>query len=399
MYKFKVGIKEEEYNEFIKNYEYTSFMQEIAWAKVKNNWENILCGIYENKKLIAACSILVKKLAKGFKMFYIPRGYLIDFQNLELLKFMTDNIKKLAKESKAYVVKIDPNFCVSEKLFKNHEQHFDIYSKDYKKKHDNLLKLGYIHTGFVKGLHENYQPRFQMAVPLIDSNNNFLNYEELLKTFKSKFRYYIGDFHKKRGVYFTYSHDRKDIKKFVQLLKCTEKNKNIHLRNEEYFNKILNNFKKRAYILFGNVDLEKYLEFLKNNNGKAEDIKTVENMIKEKGATITLSSALLITPINKGIRCSDYLYAGNDLALSKLNISGGVALEAAKISIEHKCHYCNLGGISGYLDDSLTNFKSKYNAVILEYAGEYDLVINKFKYHFIKTFKPILTKIYKIIKK
>ena len=171
------------------------------------------------------------------------------------------------------------------------------------------------------------------------------------------------------------------------------------MRNEEYFNKILNNFKKRAYILFGNVDLEKYLEFLKNNNGKAEDIKTVENMIKEKGATITLSSALLITPINKGIRCSDYLYAGNDLALSKLNISGGVALEAAKISIEHKCHYCNLGGISGYLDDSLTNFKSKYNAVILEYAGEYDLVINKFKYHFIKTFKPILTKIYKIIKK
>ena len=399
MYKFKVGIKEEEYNEFIKNYEYTSFMQEIAWAKVKNNWENILCGIYENKKLIAACSILVKKLAKGFKMFYIPRGYLIDFQNLELLKFMTDNIKKLAKESKAYVVKIDPNFCVSEKLFKNQEQHFDIYSKDYKKKHDNLLKLGYIHTGFVKGLHENYQPRFQMAVPLIDSNNNFLNYEELLKTFKSKFRYYIGDFHKKRGVYFTYSHDRKDIKKFVQLLKCTEKNKNIHLRNEEYFNKILTNFKNRAYILFGNVDLEKYLEFLKNNNGKDEEIKTVENMIKEKGTTVTLSSALLITPINKGIRCSDYLYAGNDLALSKLNISGGVALEAAKISIEQNCHYCNLGGISGYLDDSLTNFKSKYNAVILEYAGEYDLVINKFKYHFIKTFKPILTKIYKIIKK
>ena len=32
-------------------------------------------------------------------------------------------------------------------------------------------------------------------------------------------------------------------------------------------------------------------------------------------------------------------------------------------------------------------------------SREYDLVINKFKYHFIKTFKPILTKIYKIIKK
>lgn len=399
MYTFKAGIKEEDYNKFIENYEYASFMQETAWAKVKSNWENILCGVYEKNKLIAACSILVRKLSKGFKMFYIPRGYLIDFENNELLKFMTDNIRKLAKKNKAYVVKIDPNFCASEKLFKNQEQHFHVYSKDFKQKHDNLLKLGYIHTGFVKGLHENYQPRFQMAVPLINNNNEFISYDELLKTFKSKFRYYIGDFHKKRGVYFTHSHDQKDIKKFVQLLKCTEKNKNIRLRNEEYFNKIITNFKNRAYILFGNVDLKKYLEFLKNNDGKIEEIKTVEDMIKENGKTITLSTALLITPINKGIRCSDYLYAGNDLTLNKLKISGGIALEAAKISIENKCHYCNLGGISGYLDDSLTNFKSKYNAVIIEYAGEYDLVINKFKYYFIKTFKPILKKIYKLIKK
>ena len=104
-------------------------------------------------------------------------------------------------------------------------------------------------------------------------------------------------------------------------------------------------------------------------------------------------------PKNKGIRCSEYLYAGNDLTLNKLNVSGGIALEAAKISIENNCHYCNLGGISGYLDDSLTKFKSKYNAVIFEFAGEYDLVINKFKYNFITKFKPILSKIYKLIKR
>ena len=398
MYTFKENVNESEYNDFIKKYEFANFMQEISWTKVKDNFDSILCGVYKNEKLVAACSILIRKITRGFTMFYIPRGYLIDFENKELLSFMTENIKKLAKEHKAYVVKLDPNFCVSEKLFKNQDKEFNIYSTNFNEKHNNLLNLGYKHTGFVKDIHKNIQPRYQMAVPLINENNEYITYEELLKTFKSKFRYYLGDYHTKRGVFFTCSHDKKDIKEFVQLLKCTEKAKNIHLRNEEYFNKIVDNFKTRACILFGKVDLNKYLDFLNNNNGKEEEINQVKELLKDQDI-LTLSSALLLLPVNEGYRCSEYLYAGNDLRLNKLNVSGGIALEAAKISIENKCHYCNLGGISGTLDDSLTKFKSKYNAVILEFAGEYDLIINKTKYNFIKIFKPVLSKLYKLIKK
>ena len=171
MYTFKKDINIKEYNEFIKKYKYASFMQEKAWALVKNNWDNILCGVYEKKVLVAACSILIRKLRKGFTMFYIPRGYLIDFENKELLKFMTENIKILAKKYKAYIVKIDPNFCVSEKFTKNKNLSFDVLSHNYNIKHNNLLNLGYIHQGFSKNLHANLQPRYQMAIPLINDNN------------------------------------------------------------------------------------------------------------------------------------------------------------------------------------------------------------------------------------
>ena len=298
MYTFKTNIDENEYNDFIKKYKYMNFMQEKSWANVKDNFNNILCGVYDDKKLVAACSILIRRIAKGFTMFYIPRGYLIDFKNKELLEFMTDNIKQLAKTYKAYVVKIDPNFCVSEKLFKNQEKEFHIYSSKFNKKHNNLLNLGYKHTGFVKDIHQNIQPRYQMAVPLINENNEFITYEELLKTFKSKFRYYLGEYHTKRGVYFTCSHDKKDIKEFVELLKCTEKNKNIHLRNEEYFNKIIDSFNDRACILFGKVNLETYKKFLADNNGKEEELSQVDDLINTRGKEITLSSALLILPDN-----------------------------------------------------------------------------------------------------
>ena len=153
MYTFKTNIDKEEYDKFVSNFEYASFMQETSWANVKDTFNNILCGIYRNNKLLAVCSILERILYKGFKIFYIPRGYLIDFENKDLLKFMTENIKDLAKKRKAFVVKIDPNFCVSEKLFKNTNIKYNIYSNNYEKKHNNLIDLGYIHTGFTKDIH------------------------------------------------------------------------------------------------------------------------------------------------------------------------------------------------------------------------------------------------------
>ena len=73
MYTFKENVNESEYNDFIKKYEFANFMQEISWTKVKDNFDSILCGVYKNEKLVAACSILIRKITRGFTMFYIPR--------------------------------------------------------------------------------------------------------------------------------------------------------------------------------------------------------------------------------------------------------------------------------------------------------------------------------------
>ena len=195
------------------------------------------------------------------------------------------------------------------------------------------------------------------------------------------------------------SNKLEDLDKFIELLRLTEKKQNINLRNKEYFVKILNNFKDNAYMFFGNINLNQYLDFLKNNNGTDEEINDINNLIKENGNIMTLSTGLLLLPSNKkGIRTSEYLYAGNSQLLNKLNISAGLVFEMIKFSMNNNCHYCNLGGVDGNLTDHLTIFKQKFNSRIMIFSGEYDLPTS-FIYYPIKLFYPILLKIYRKIKR
>ena len=398
MYKFTSNLNKEEYDNFVLNYSMSSFMQEYNWANIKDNWKHFHCGLYKDNKLIGVCLVLVKHIIGNINMFYIPRGYLIDFKNYNDLKEMTENIKKLAKENNAYMLKIDPNFCINEESSKLEEIEHN-YSKDYEIKNNNLTKLGYKNTGIHKEFTKNLQPQYNMFAPICNKNSVILSEEEILKTYKSKFKYYLGNFHKKRGITFEISDNLNDLDKFIKLLRLTEKKQNINLRNKDYFVKILNNFKDRAYMFFGKIDLNKYLEFLNTNNGKEEEIEEVKNLIKENGNTMTLSTGLLLLPGNKdGIRTSEYLYAGNSSLLNKLNISAGLVFEMIKFSMNNNCHYCNLGGIDGNLNDHLTIFKQKFNGRIMLFSGEYDLPTSLI-YYPIKLLYPILLKIYRKIKR
>ena len=396
LYKFTDELNKAEYDKFVESYSMASFMQEYEWADVKNNWGSLHCGLYKDDTLIGVCTILIKKVFKSICLFYIPRGYLIDFTNFEDLREMTFNIKKLARKHKAYVVKIDPNFCISDNSFKDIEVEHN-YSNNYDIKHGNLIKLGYKNTGIHKEFGKNLQPQYNVFAPIVDKNNKILTIDEVLKTYKSKFKYYLGEFHKKRGVTYEISDNVNDLDRFIELLEITEKKQNINLRNKEYFIRMFNSFKGRIYLFFGNINLKKYLEFL-NNNENAEEIKYIENLIKEKGENLTVSTGLLLLPKNKtGIRTSEYLYAGNSELLSKLNISAGLVFEMIKFSLENNCHYCNLGGVDGNLNDHLTIFKQKFNGRIMEFTGEYDLKTS-WLYYPIKLMYPVLLKIYKKIR-
>ena len=52
MYKFVANLDKDEYEKFIKDYNNTPITQEYNWALVKNNWDNILFGLYKDRKSV-----------------------------------------------------------------------------------------------------------------------------------------------------------------------------------------------------------------------------------------------------------------------------------------------------------------------------------------------------------
>lgn len=402
---FEKNIEKKEYQNFIEQADTVSFMQSSNWANVKTDWKSFRLGLYQNEKLVAVALLLIKKLTNGIAMGYVPRGYVIDFSNKIILQEFTKGIKQVAKEEHCYMIKIDPNFCFHETNILEFEKNTPIdipilFSKNNKTYHENLLALHYKHKGFPKSIHKTLQPRYHMMIPLINQNMERLTNEQIKNSFKKRIRSYLGTYHEKRGVFYEHTTDPNKLEDFITVLNSTEERQGIHLRNKEYFKRIMDNYKEQAILFFGKLDLKKYLDFLRENNGKKEEIEEVLLRIKSGEDILTLSAALVIMPTNEtGIRISEYLYAGNILLFNKLQVSIGLVYDICKYSNEHYCTYCNLGGIDGNLNDHLAIYKSRFNSIVMEFSGEYDLPIKKYLYYPIDLFLPILKKIYRIIKK
>ena len=248
MYKFKVDIDKEEYNKFISKYSMAPITQDYRWANVKKDWEHTLCALYKDNSIVGVALLLIKKFPLNLKMIYSPKGFLVDYTNKEDLIEFTKGIKEYAKKIHAFVVKIDPLIAVSEEYYdtlikKDTKVSPKNYTKNNELKIKNLKECGYIHNGYKKEVGAYIQPRYNMAISLIDENNKRLTEQELLSNFKRNAKRYHGEFQTKRGVTFTCVHDDSCIDDFYRIIESTEKRQGISLRNKDYFKRIMNSFK------------------------------------------------------------------------------------------------------------------------------------------------------------
>lgn len=418
---FVSNLNKDEYENFVKNNPKSHFMQSYAWGEFALKEKKLIShyvGLKDNDRLVATALMLEKKLPFGFSYFYIPRGFILDYNDFSLIKVFTSEIKKYIKKYKAIFFKLDPDIIY-------HSQ--DYFDNELVSNNDefvkNMKKIGYKHLGFTKNF-ETSQPRYSFR---IDMNNS-------LDTITDRFSKTTKQRVKKAddlGVSVKIG-DSSDIKTFYDLMILTENRKDFITHNLEYYEVLYDiwNRDNKCYLFLGSVDLDsilldkkKLVEELekeystlfgelskKDNTRKSEldrritklkyDIDNYEKIRNDYSSKITLSAHFIITYADKAW----VLYAGNHNILTDTYTN-------YKTYSEH-INYCFNNGIKlydqfGTIGDlrennpllGLHEFKKKFGGDYVEFTGEYDYVLNKFMYFVFTKLVPIYRKTIKNLSK
>lgn len=381
MYHYKIGIPSSEHDDFVKQHALINILQSSSWQEVKSDWQHDRLGVYKDGKLLAVASILIKSLPLGYKMFYISRGPILDYRDKELLEFVIKSIKSYARSKRAIFVIFDPSICLSQTLVGQEK----IKLSDNLTILERLKKLGVKWSGLTNDMGDTIQPRVQAKI----YRENFSE-ESLSKSTKQAIRTA-----RNKGIEIQVG-GIELLDSFSDLMKKTEKRKDIHLRNQDYYKKILDNFKGHSYITLASLDVVKRSkeleELLVKNKAVAETFKdsTRESKVKDNlQEKERLEEELLFLQdyINRGEfkvplsatlvvefgRVSVNLYAGMDDMFRRYNAPILTWYETARYAFERGNLWQNLGGIENSLDGGLYRFKASFNPTIEELVGEFTL--------------------------
>lgn len=106
-------INKKEFLDFCKKNPTDNFFQSKEYAEFarKKGWHTYFLGVDQNGKIKAATLLLSRELKfLKSRVFYAPRGYIVNFKDLELLRFFTKEIKKFIEEKKGVFLRLDPYY-------------------------------------------------------------------------------------------------------------------------------------------------------------------------------------------------------------------------------------------------------------------------------------------------
>ena len=405
---FVENIDIKEYEEFVENNAFKShFLQSSLWGEFCRKEKKLIphyVGIKEDNKLVCAALLLEKKLVLGYSYFYAPRGYVINFDDFDLLKLFTSELKKYVRKNKGIFIKIDPDVIINKYNYK--DELIDIENNTV----EDLKKLGYKHMGYTQRF-ETSEPRFSFR---IDFTQNFEDIEDhFSKTTKQRIKK-AEDFNCKVTL-------ANNVDEFFKLMTITENRKDFITYNKNYYETLFNIFKDRCNIFLGSVNVDNILQ---NNNIKINEItneineinketelsrsmktklseleKRKEKLLKDNldfekqkeiyGSDIILSAHFIVEYGNKAW----VLYAGNHDVLSYTYANYETYYNHIKYYYDKGIEIYDQFGTVGKLEsnDPLTGlheFKKKFGGDYVEFVGEFDLITNKTMYFLFKKLIP-----------
>ncbi len=370
-------INKKEFETFCKSSPLTNFFQtkEYAELKRKEGYHTYFVGLDDSGRLLAATLLISSEFTVTKKrVFFCPRGYIIDYRNQELLNIFTKELVTFVKEKKGVLIKINPNL-----MFKERDENGELISggMNNSKCVDNLLDIGY------KKISSNYivNPNFLYTLDLKGKNNDEL-YENISPNLKS-----IIERNEKIGI--TVSKiEKENSDKFLSILRNCSNRIDYFKKNEKGYKNVisvLSNY-NMVDVIIVELDIDKYLEVTKrslenalnDNDLSAQVQKQLEiiNSLQYKyGHKVSLGALLAIPYHNQYLTLC---IAGTDKFKNFDPISTLIwesIKRAKKLSATKYIFY----GMDSNLESesNLIHYYKNFNGKTVELIGEYDFVIDQ----------------------
>ncbi len=414
-----VTLTEKEFSDYSEKSPYTSFFQMPLWAEVKkeNGWDSYYVGLKDQGKVVAATLLLSKKIKFFKNMFYAPRGFLLDYNNLELLEEFTKGIKTFLKDKNALFLKINPYVDYQGRTVDGEivpdTQRDDLMNK--------LKELGFVHNGFYidQDKKTDLEPRW---ISVLDIQG--MTMDELYSNMRKSCKWRINN--SRKNALKIIEADEDNLFEFKNLMKHTAERREFVDRPLSYYLNMFKILKKHdlVKVLLVEINFKELLDNSKNSleenlkkqeefKGRGnkekqlkelelekerldEKIETLESTIKEYGEKKIIAGGwymLYGREIN-------YLFGASYKQFMKYNSQYLLQYEMINYAVEQGYEAFNFYGIDGNFDEKskgfgLFDFKRGFNSDVVELIGEFDLIISKFYY---STYNMML-KFYKYLRK
>lgn len=374
--------------------------QTVEYAKVlekKGYTKSYLGLINENNSLVAACLLMTKKLNKKYFYGYVPRGFLIDYQNSELLRTFTENLKAYLKEKKYIFIKLDPLI-----IYKKYNKQNEVIYEN-KNIMPFLKTLGYNHLGF----HNYFEAHNSRYYVYLNTQNKSIEemYQNISRNVKRSIQNSLN-----MGITI-HQGTMENIDLFYSLI---QKKTTIPIEEFKDYLSYFNEKENKFEIYFAKIDPEIYInnyrylerqELEKNNqlyqkivqsntkNRKLINKKLVSDKILQKYKKEVINATKIYSKFPNGLivgtcaifknnRQITFFMDGYEEKLREVHSSYILKWEIIKKYMKEGFQIFNLGEISGNRDQKNNKYyglyfsKMGFHGEVIEYPGEFDLIIH-----------------------
>lgn len=406
-----ITLEENQFERFAKTHRYRNYYQSAAYAHtmIKFGYKAHYIGIIdETDTLIGATLLIYKDVFMNNKFAYAPRGILFDYSNSFVVKEFADKLKTLLGKQGFMYLKMDP---LIPSTIRDNQGNILNMNNEVNLILANLKNAGFQHKG--NNLYfENEKSRFEALVLLNKS------IQDTFESFDKRTRHKIRK--AERSGIKIYKDAEQNVEPLYQFIKKK------HTRPLNYYKELCKNFEGQIDLYYSILDTEAFVisskklyeDELDNNdklakliqdptkkgisqrntlNKKMESDKLINTykkdlvlatkLLKEHPDGLIIGGALTITYDNAAY----LVIEGFNTKYKALNPNYLLKWQMIKDYQQKGYKYLNLNAVSGEFKEEndyegLNEMKLGYGAVVTEYIGEFDIILNNLTYNLYRSF-------------